>query len=752
MMLTTIHMISSTRLKTTIVKILFIVFFLQKFIDGSDSPSLDQPFQGSSFQKVEHDACVTLFWKKGRIGCGTTSRSSQSGEVMYWSNLIVNGNNDDSSKNYIAVFSEVDYTLENVEQVLDTSENVMGALVLNSTSFNESYIKKNPSSVYPHGTDTPEEYVTLYGDVEWNTYGDGLMYEDNYGLPMAFVSDAKLSSYLHSVSQSDQTDGSVTAEFNYYMGGPNITSEECLSWKDTDGNWKPKCLPLGGQSIWAKLFDDEDDNEDDGNSKEMVWLTTSIDATSMFHTSVRGSKTAASNILTLLLTAMLLGELEDASLSKNIGFAFFQGESYGYLGSRSFWKDVYVEFYCENYANDTACLFPLRPSLEFTKLSSISNIIAIDQVGYLMEEGSLFTHGTGGFTDEVLLALSSDDLLVQESSAEDENGDSPIPPSPLNSALVLLGEDAIDGSVLTGFDDSFSSSYMSHLDLPDDVDLDSICNTATLLARAALALAYDDGSQDSESAAEYALELIPDQLQASNDTVQILSECLFYNGECDLFLTYSYVERNNNVAKTGVDVGMGSALGNPPNYYVNVLDVRNSQPFVLASGNYYGAYNKSNFGGTSSDTIILSPSVLETSIKGLLDHFLTYTQSDISCKSLKDCSELQCSSEHSATCTGAHVCTCPKANYHIALDTNLQAAPDQYIGKYSIIEQDDDENEISTPIYTEPYWSNSVGVTIYRKMDSSIGYYVLGFGVFLGISSVVIAIFGRKLLYLNKLY
>ena len=45
--------------------------------------SLDEPFQ-SSFHHLQHSACVTLYTRNGRSGCGTVDRQSQAGAIYYY--------------------------------------------------------------------------------------------------------------------------------------------------------------------------------------------------------------------------------------------------------------------------------------------------------------------------------------------------------------------------------------------------------------------------------------------------------------------------------------------------------------------------------------------------------------------------------------------------------------------------------------------------------------------------------------------
>jgi nicastrin len=205
-----------------------------------------------------------------------------------------------------------------------------------------------------------------------------------YGIPAAYVRDAGIASYLASEAkaQSDALSAaagggedddlsvspypSILAEFNYYMGPGGVDSEttgaasvlydskKCLGWRDANGDWSPRCAPLGGNSVWAAagspvpldVGDGGGGGDDGGGRRPAVLVATSIDSTSMFHDLSPGANNAASNALALLAAAQLVGSHigDDAldALHGRIVFAFFQGESYGYLGSRRFLKDVVV--------------------------------------------------------------------------------------------------------------------------------------------------------------------------------------------------------------------------------------------------------------------------------------------------------------------------------------------------------------------------------------------------------------------------
>ena len=60
----------------------------------------------------------------------------------------------------------------------------------------------------------------------------------------------------------------------------------------------------------------------------------------------------------------------------------------------------------------------------------------------------------------------------------------------------------------------------------------------------------------------------------------------------------------------------------------------------------------------------------------------------------------------------------------MALDEGLEAKPGMSTG-YFVQSQNDEE---ISPIYTEPFWSNDVGVKVYRNVGPIPGVVTLGVG------------------------
>jgi nicastrin len=744
----------------------------------ADGFTLDEPFQ-TSFARLSHAACVSLFYRDGRMGCSTVGREVQTGELKYYDSSVKFPNYPDP---FVLVMDEPDFSTSNIQAVLGNNKwgLLKGILVLNATK-DGTY--RSPAPQAPQGKKTPSKNVNYGSNYAWNSNGDALYIQNFYGVPMAYLNEADVSSYIRNVSQD--SDSSIVAEFNYYMGPESMDSPTCLSWRDVaNGEWSPKCQPLGGTSVWAvagspEVIDERRRLEDgDGSStgrRPVVMVATSIDATTMFHDAVPAANSAASNILTLLMAAKLLGSnVDDATLDalpNRILFGFFQGEQYGFIGSRAFLRDVaFPGFECDetmtvsslakSNATGMACLYPLRHSLEFQKLGAISGMIAVDQVGVLATDQTLYAHTDGsdfgGFLSNVLLASSTNDFSV---SASDVAGQY-YPPTPLTS-LLQLSAGAIGGAILAGYNDAFVTTgyYHSHKDSVKTraMNMDAIASAATLLARAALAAAYDNGSYDSATASSYAANLIS-ELSSEDETLLTLANCLYVDGSCAFLREYAQAEALNEKKRSGLDLGIGVPFGTPPNYYVSVYNIDYGQPFVKVGEDYFGAYNGTDYGKKSSDAFSIRPSLLEMGIRGMLNDFLGRGSVDSSgsvaspssCSSHNDCSGVSyCSQDRDlAVCTAKKVCVCARSHYHIALDEALVAPPNNQTGLFVV--SDDDEG--ISAMYTEPNWSNSVGVHVYRDAGQGAGYAVLGIGIAMASVCVGAALILQRRMKKEKLY
>jgi len=770
-------------------------------VSGLDkTTSMDKPFQSSTFKHLKHSACVGLYNRNGRSGCGTTDREIQSGPLYYY-----NGAESPPVETaYVAVLEEYKFSAKIVTSLMGQSGSYLqGILVLNgtvtdnsgdSTSANMNGVV-SPGSVYPLGSGTPSENIG-YGNTEypWNGNGDGMNQYDLYGVPIVYVNDEEPSQFIRQASQSQEQESEmgskIMSNFNYYMGPDGITSTECLTWKDSHNDkWHPKCLPLGGASVWgfagspppqqvfksAAVDQGDDAANADGNGRKLknnaniqynvyesqkpaIIVGTSIDSTSMFHDLVPGTNEGATNTLTMLMAAYLIGQsVNDEALdalSNRIVFGFFEGEAYGYIGSRNFLNDV-LNFSCDsNYlvnsvSNDAnselACLYPMRPNMKFKDIGEIAGVLAVDQVGINMEEGLLYVHNDGGgdfgsFLANVLKSSGTSYHTVASSEAQNNNngGDYPYPPTPL-TALQSISGGGYSGAVLTGYDYVFPKRppYQSHLNWGNggEISLKSIASAATLMARTALAAAYDDGSFDYETAANYAANTVA-ELSPDNAILKQLYGCLVHNGDCRMLNKHANQDAKNERSRSSFEIGTGASLGTPPNYYVGVYSPENGQPFVRVGNQVYGAYNGADYGAKDSDAVGMQPRMLQQAIRNILNDFLGRGQTDgngRSCSKESDCANIDycLTDSDSATCSAKGVCVCKRAYFHTALDTSITAAVNTDPGFFSL-----DYDDEQSPIWTEPFWSSTVGVKMYRDTPIGPGYLVLGAGLL----SVLIAL------------
>lgn len=852
--------------------------------NNNANPSLNEPFNAAHFESLPHYACVTLFHRSGRAGCGTVGHAVQTGRLLHWETVSSTPSSTTSSataKNsvtpYVAVMEEQYYTAINVAKLVYFSSlyvvggdygiaeeggPLRGIVVLATNNSTTSLLMSSPEPYTPQGQGTPSASLSVGNAYAWNTQGSssnegggnnngGLINIDWLGVPTVYVRDTGLVSYLISVATSQSNSllsssssgssvdvilsttpyPSILAEFNYYMGPEDINSPKCLGWKDIDGSWTPRCLPLGGNSVWSSagspvpvsLEQEQGDNANNAegsasSSRPTILVATSIDSTSMFHDLSPGANTAASNILAVLMAANLIGTtVTDATLDGLYGrivFTFFQGESYGYIGSRRFLKDLIIDenskgFECTNGATNgivptvhkrkdegtmmtQSCLYPLRQDLTFMNLGTVRGMIAVDQVGNLSGKKALYVQGgeatDGGagyasFMSKVMIELTANDasgFTAQASSVgQDDDGVTPLPPTPLSS-LVKLSSSSVGGVILTGYDDAYvdNSLFHSHLDSTvtstggkQTIDKGAIAYAATLLARTAIAAAYQDGdsSIDYATASAYALKLLPTAVDSSSETFVTLYNCLFEDGNCQSFLDYGSVERLNDASRTGTDLGMGVPLDKPPNYYVGIYDSSHGQSIVRASGKYYGSLiggeteddgaPMKGYGDDPNDAVLVRPSLLEMSLFGMLNDFLgrgsfvANFDSDTlkTCKGGDDCSSVTyCDTTYSTlsvpTCAGGQCICGSRSHYHPALDESLVAATK--LGRFNVLDGDD----AVSAMYTEPYWSSYVGVRIYNDAGSGPGVYALSIGATFALVCMGLAWHVKKRLVKEKVY
>ena len=120
-----------------------------------------------------------------------------------------------------------------------------------------------------------------------------------------------------------------------------------------------------------------------------------------------------------------------------------------------------------------------------------------------------------------------------------------------------------------------------------------------------------------------------------------------------------------------------------------------------------------------------------------------------SCSKASDCSRVSACDGEIATCAGQGQCVCPRAHYHVALDEALRPADNMPAG-YFVVDENNDAG--ISPMYTEPFWSSSVGIRVYRKVGFLPGIATLAVGLLVGGGSLLGSFVIRVALKKEKLY
>lgn len=408
--------------------------------------------------------------------------------------------------------------------------------------------------------------------------------------------------------------------------------------------------------------------------------------------------------------------LPSAICHLQILFGIFQAEQWGRIGSRR-WVQEVQGFTCQVNVSAAAspngrafCAQPLRPDVTFTSLHllDVSYVLAVDQVGATglapAAGGSgLFLHeydrsaaAPSNRTMSVLSALQSGGLSLPL-PVRAADGVPVAPPSPLLSFQEAQPPLAFDGAVLSGYNSAYATPfYHSEFDNASVINAGVVASAATVVARTLYALATGLANPAAAAAA------VPAGLTANASLVAEMVACITVNAQCPLFARV-----------LGVDSATLASLvpAAPLTLYTSVYN----QPYSLSGGNGY----------------VLQPTPLEAFVRNLLGRVTASpAQVNGTCATTQDCTTAGLPKAYECL-LGA--CVVANAFYHDALSPALAASPAAY-GSFSVVSTPDPTID---PLWTEPYWSNSIGVTAFLKDSPAADGAVLGVGLAATLAAIV---------------
>ena len=219
------------------------------------------------------------------------------------------------------------------------------------------------------------------------------------------------------------------AEFNFPMLGVE-NSKRCLA----DG----QCQPVGGYSIWSSPF--EPVTNSTLNNRHWILAAAHFDSSALFHDLAVGANDGVAGTVALLAATTALAERSAlmAALPKRVVIALFNGESFGFVGSRKFIADL-KNFTCTKVKSDGSCSEPFKPDLQFQNLS-LSLLDGVVELGQIAQHNNtVFMHRqrdgnvqTDNLIASLLASVPGDNSINLANAAPDTPG---VPPSSLQSFI-----------------------------------------------------------------------------------------------------------------------------------------------------------------------------------------------------------------------------------------------------------------------------------------------------------------------------
>ncbi|ESW35361.1 hypothetical protein PHAVU_001G228700 [Phaseolus vulgaris] len=516
--------------------LLLFTFHLPFRSSGQSSSMESVPdLQNTMYASIEGYPCVRLLNLSGNIGCSNPGRDKVVAPIVRFENV-----------DKIAEPSAILVSLEEFPilftRISDDSRfasKVSGVLVEPSTDLQNKLNGFSPDQKFPQGQFAPY-HNTGY---EWNPIGSGIMWK-SYSFPVFLLTESGSKTLKEFVTKNEDKKKAYTsnvAEFDLVMQtvkSGTLDSKSCLK--------EETCLPLGGYSVWSSLPPINTSSLQ--QSKPILLTVASMDSASFFRDKSLGADSPISGLIALLAAVDALSHLDGlGDLSKQLVFAVFTGEAWGYLGSRRFLVELDLH---------SDAVHGLNQGL-------IESVIEIGSVGKGLSEGvnKFFAHteGDSSATNQTLAALkrAQESLLSENVKIASASSSNPgIPPSSLMSFLEK--NPAISGVVLEDFDSVFVNKfYHSHLDDLSNVNSSAVVAAASLVARTLYILASEiEDVQDPTLAA----------INVNVSLVEQLMGCLL---DCDPGLSCELVKKYI------------SPLSTCPSHYVGViLDEPSSTPYT----------------------------------------------------------------------------------------------------------------------------------------------------------------------------
>uniref|UniRef100_A0AAX7SSL8 Nicastrin n=1 Tax=Astatotilapia calliptera TaxID=8154 RepID=A0AAX7SSL8_ASTCA len=524
--------------------------------------------------------CVRLLNATHQIGC----QSSLSGDVGVLHVLESEANLDWVLKTgpnppYMVILDSTLFTRSIMMKLKTGSSRVAGVVVVAPSS--------NPAEGFSPHTTCPNENSGVYSEsydpalahcnvTVWNPLGNGLSYEE-YDFPMFSLKDdndtqaIKQCYYNHNHVVNGSSPQYPLCAMQLYSHMSAVTdTATCMRRNGINFSLNPEivCDPLGDFNVLASTRPLNYTDKGHKMGESVVIAAARLDSRSFFFDIAPGAESAASGFVTLLAAAHALrNATQEAQPNRNILYAFFQGETFDYIGSSRLVYDM------ENKQ------FPLD-------LDNVHSVVEIGQVG-LHGESKLWVHTdpvsrrNSSVNEEVekLIRNLNSSALNLNFSLQEPSFSQPLPPSSLQRFLRAR---PIPGVVIQNHNSAFTNKYYESMydnaeylnmsyppNLTPEEQLEYVTDAAKALTEAATIVARALYTQAGGSD--------PIQLQNINVDSQMVTQMLYgflvksNNSWFHLSFYQNFISSQNTFFLTGE---------RPTNFYVGVTQ-QHSEPTLL---------------------------------------------------------------------------------------------------------------------------------------------------------------------------
>ncbi|RIA98281.1 Nicastrin-domain-containing protein [Glomus cerebriforme] len=534
--------------------------------------------------------CVRILNSTSVAGCQSLKPASGILILTETQELLDNFIKSNQAGKYVVVLPYELMTNDNLRS-LESSRKMSGVLALingtDPSSPTSSPIITRPTNLSPDEK-CPNCQFDLYRNDEsrylWNPNGLGII-QESYDFPIFALypyDRASNRTYNRIIS------GVQFNERRAFERFPLKTVQlESLMFAAIDA---PTCLrrnfcdPIGGHSVYSTPSIDM--NENDG--KPIIVVSAAMDSKSLFQDITLGVNNGISGSIALIAIADALSKSQPPvkNFPKHILFTLFAGESWGFLGSQRFVKNIFEPFNCIqnntkpttscgiNTGNFGGCSFPCFRDLDFKRINfnNIDSIFELSSVsnGQTGVQGlNYFVHvdDENNVGNQVLIqGLRA--LAVGGTSVKSASEDGVFRKLPPSSSMAFLEKNRnIPAVVISDFQANLTNYNSEYDDGNGLTDADfsrittSICSIANVTSQA-IWLHAQNLLNPANPAAN-----VP--ITVNCTLVRELLGCLTINGTCSLFDAFSDNNDKRISHYTGVFDPTSPAL--LPLFHYNVL-------------------------------------------------------------------------------------------------------------------------------------------------------------------------------------